>query len=54
MKLEKLNLTELDAQEAKSVEGGWAWIPVAVAVGTYVLNNYTDIKKGIYDGWNKQ
>ena len=54
MKLEKLNLTELDAQELKNVQGGWVWIPVATAIGAYVLDNYTDIKKGLYDGWNKQ
>ncbi len=54
MKLEKLNLTELNAQELRSIKGGIAWLPIVAGIGAYVLNNYTDIKKGLYDGWNKQ
>lgn len=56
MKLNNLNLVELNAQEMLSVEGGsipkwvktlgWGWL------ATSIIDNWNEIKEGAADGWN--
>jgi hypothetical protein len=55
MKLENLNLVELNATEVREIEGGWDLKKVLSrslwgAAAVYVMNNWPDIKSGISDG----
>jgi hypothetical protein len=60
MNLETMNLQALDIQDACEIDGG-AWrvpIPSIVkkltpaALALWVIDNWEDLKKGIYNGWN--
>lgn len=46
MNLNNLNLVELDAQEAKEVEGGIIWWVLGIVVAG-VVADWDDFKKGI-------
>lgn len=47
MKLEKLNLVELSAQEIREVEGGWWQAALSViGAGIYLYNEGGDFIKG--------
>jgi lactobin A/cerein 7B family class IIb bacteriocin len=48
MKLENLNLVELDAQELKETEGGWIGFVAGLVIG-YLLSEDVD---NIKDAWN--
>jgi len=58
MNLERMNLRVLDIQETCQLNGGAFRIPSIVkkltpaAVALWVIDNWEDLKKGIYDGWN--
>jgi len=50
MDLQKLNLVELDLEEATLIDGGkgigWAWL------AEQIVENWNEIKQGVSDGWN--
>ena len=51
MKLDNLNLVELNAQEQKDTEGGFPWLPAAIiATVISAVNNWGDIREGWIDG----
>ena len=45
------NFVELTAEEQSLIQGG-LWWTVARAVAVYVIDNWSDIKKGVSDAWN--
>ncbi|UZT97515.1 hypothetical protein ODZ84_20420 [Chryseobacterium fluminis] len=49
MKLENLNLVELNPKELHETEGGWI-IPVVVGLALSAINNWGDIREGWHDG----
>jgi hypothetical protein len=57
MKLENLNLVELSTQEKKSVDGGglppWVRNLGPWGAAAWAISNWSDIKSGLSDGWNK-
>lgn len=54
MNLNNLNLVELSTQELISTDGGNKGKPSLFEILDYISDHWTEIKKGIYDGWNKQ
>ncbi|MDB9438316.1 hypothetical protein PN450_16270 [Dolichospermum lemmermannii CS-548] len=42
------NFVELTAEEQYLIQGGFWWVAVAV----YVIDHWSDIKKGVSDAWN--
>lgn len=49
MKLENLNLSELNAQELQEINGGRGWAQWVIAVA----DNWGDIKEGLRAGFNQ-
>ena len=45
------NVVELTAEEQSLIQGGFWWA-VASAVAVYVIDHWSDIKKGVSDAWN--
>ena len=48
------NFVELTAEEQYLIQGGiwWRVADGAVAVACYIIDNWSDIKKGVSDAWN--
>ena len=45
------NFVELTAEEQSLIQGGFWWA-VAGAVAVYIIDHWSDIKKGVSDAWN--
>ncbi|QJB44759.1 hypothetical protein [Dolichospermum flos-aquae] len=45
------NFVELTAEEQYLIQGGFWWV-AAGAVAVYVIEHWSDIKKGVSDAWN--
>jgi len=56
--LDNVEVEPLTMQECIEVNGGLIEVPkwikglTPVAVGAYIIENWSDIKKGLSEGWN--
>lgn len=53
------DVQDLSLDECREINGGmqipkWVKGITPVAVAAYIIDNWTEIKKGISDGWNLQ
>ena len=56
LELVQMGLAPLEEQELQETEGGawpkWLKGVTWVSVGNEIIENWTDVKKGLVDGWN--
>ena len=51
LKLNEMNLVELNSEEIEQIDGGW-WQAVLAAIIISAVNNFGDIRNGLSDGYN--
>ena len=56
IELRKMELIPLNEVEKQEINGGFWWIPAALATTLFMsaFNNFGDIREGFSDGWNNK